>query len=672
NMSAFPKIDEVHNENDESSEEAITPQPTVLFQREAATMKTKNIAHVGGSGSKNSQRVSFTEQKENAHNGGHYSNESSSNTGSAVQKPNAKVAATLQSMRAAELNRLRATARSPMRTALANQTAAVVQQATSNIRRSLLAEQQEKLRPDVKRINSNNRGISAASVNQSLNAIRKAKKEVIHDKSKSAKNVRFQWEQENSEAKVLKQKVEENRRQIRTIQRQLSSAHFKDKARKEEAEKFQRFAKLEEEYKFNSEVHRDHQLSLKEQRDRERRMSTDVRAKIRRNKREGEERMRMKQIEEDQAIFDVKADLHRARMEAARSNAEDRRKSFQFRAGDARRIRGIRASWKEKEFNDMHQGFELERAAARDVDNYKKQVAEEERKSVRNDNVIAKKGRKRQEDFANDAMYAQHASYELKWAGERDAEAYKKRMQEERRKSLAGRNKESVRHAKVMEELRSIAQEKEAESYMLKWAGEKDAEAYLKKMEEERRQSLQQRGRDARKARQYEEEQHAKAVSEAIADGEIQSACQKDVEQYQSECAERRRMSLQHRGKHMHMNRLQEEEQRIAQMQKQEADSMLESLAQKDVEGYYKDCKRRRRKSLALRAKERRQHAKWKQKKQQETVRNNAHSSYLNSLDVQHMALAKEQERARRALDALRGAGFQIKGNPFKDLLKGL
>jgi hypothetical protein len=412
-----------------------------------------------------------------------------------------------------------------MRTALANQTAAVVEQATSNIRKSLLTGEQENQRPGVNKTHSN-RGITAESVNQSLNAIRKAKKEVVRDKSKAAKNVRFQWEQENTEAKTLQQKVEENRRQIRTIQRQLSSAHFKDKARKDEAHKMERFAKLEQEYKFNSEVFRDHQLTLKEQRDRERRMSTDVRAKIRQNKREGEEMMKMKKIEEDQAIFDVKADLHRARMEAARANAEERRKSFQFRAGDARRIRGMRACWREKELNEMHKGFELNRAAARDIDDYKKQLAEEERKDIRTDNVIAKNARKREEDLANEAMNAEHASYELKWAGERDAEAYKMRMQEERRKSLAGRNKESVRHAKVMEELRCIAREKEAESYILKWAGEKDAEAYLKKLEEERRKSLQLRGQEARKARQYEEEVHAKAVSDAIADGELQSACE--------------------------------------------------------------------------------------------------------------------------------------------------
>jgi hypothetical protein len=117
------------------------------------------------------------------------------------------------------------------------------------------------------------------------------------------------------------------------------------------------------------------------------------------------------------------------------------------------------------------------------------------------------------------------------------------------------------------------------------------------------------------------------------------------------------------------MNRLQAEERRLEQLQKDEASHKLESLAQKDVEEYYKDCQRRRRKSLALRAKERRQHAAWKKKKAQEDVTARAHTSYLNSLDIQHVAMAKEQERARMAMDALRSAGYNFQGNPFEDIL---
>lgn len=120
------------------------------------------------------------------------------------------------------------------------------------------------------------------------------------------------------------------------------------------------------------------------------------------------------------------------------------------------------------------------------------------------------------------------------------------------------------------------------------------------------------------------------------------------------------------------MNRLQEEERRLEQMQKEEEGFKLDSLARKDVEEYYKDCQKRRRKSLALRAKERRQHVEWKRQQSQKQVKERAHTSYLNSLDAQHVALAKEQERARMALDALRSAGCKLKGNPFGGILEGL
>ena len=147
---------------------------------------------------------------------------------------------------------------------------------------------------------------------------------------------------------------------------------------------------------------------------------------------------------------------------------------------------------------------------------------------------------------------------------------------------------------------------------------------------------------------------------------------QKDVEKYKAECAERRRKSFQFRGKQVRVQRLEEEERRLEQMQKDEENCKLDSLAQKDVEEYYKDCRRGRRKSLALRAKEIRQHVEWKKRKEQKEVEERARTTQLNSLDIHHMALAREQERACRAMDALRSAGCNWKGNPFGDLINNL
>ena len=95
----------------------------------------------------------------------------------------------------------------------------------------------------------------------------------------------------------------------------------------------------------------------------------------------------------------------------------------------------------------------------------------------------------------------------------------------------------------------------------------------------------------------------------------------------------------------------------------------LESQARSDVKKYIEDCKKQRRKSLALRAKEKRRHAKWKRQQREKEVRDRNHTSHLKSLDAQHMAFSQQQERARMAMDALRSAGMKIKGNPFGDLM---
>mmetsp|Transcript_13390 Transcript_13390/g.37707 ORF Transcript_13390/g.37707 Transcript_13390/m.37707 type:complete len:691 (+) Transcript_13390:165-2237(+) len=619
-----------------------TPSPTVLFQPDASADQPSTTLI-------SEKRVSFAPDDTENTDG------SFSGAPSLTSK-----AASRNSIRDAELNRLRANkTKSPLRANLIKLTEAVINDVATSIQRSALKEKNQNIGP-------------SSSVYQSVNAGRNARMNVVRKKHEVAKSVSFKWDKEKAEAKSLQKKVEENRRQIRAIQRKLTSAHFKDKARQDEAQKLDRLDKLEKEYMFKSKVFQDHQQKLKEERDRNRKKSIDARANIRRNVREGEDVLKAKKLEEDKVIFEVRADLHRSRMETKKANAERRRKSFQFRAGDARKIRDMRSAWREKDLQDQHAGYELSRAAAKDVANYKKRAKKEECDDFKKRNQDANESRKRQNEQRSKALLVEHMSYELKWQGERDAEAYRKKMKEERRKSLAGRNKESARHARVMEELRAIANEKEAESFMLKFNADNDAKAYIAKLAEERRKSLQLRGQEARKRRQYEDEQHSKAIENALKEGALQSDCQRDVEKHKAECAERRRKSFQYRGKQAHLQRLEEEERRLDQMQKDEEGHKLDALAQKDVEEYYKDCQRRRRKSLALRAKERRQHVEWTKKKQQKELQDRAHTSHLNSLDVHHMALAKEREHALRAMDALRNAGCTWKGNPFGDLLSDL
>ena len=67
----------------------------------------------------------------------------------------------------------------------------------------------------------------------------------------------------------------------------------------------------------------------------------------------------------------------------------------------------------------------------------------------------------------------EHKSYELKWTGEKDDVVYKKQCAEDRRKSLAFRNQERKKPKEIMTEIEDGMRSKEHESYMLKLTGER-------------------------------------------------------------------------------------------------------------------------------------------------------------------------------------------------------
>ena len=95
----------------------------------------------------------------------------------------------------------------------------------------------------------------------------------------------------------------------------------------------------------------------------------------------------------------------------------------------------------------------------------------------------------------------------------------------------------------------------------------------------------------------------------------------------------------------------------------------LETLARTDVEEYVQDCKRRRRLSLAQRAKESRHHEEWKKKKAEQERATRARHTRNMGIDRRAMELAREKERAKNALNALRHAKCTFStGNPFGSL----
>jgi hypothetical protein len=613
---------------------------------------------------------------------------------------------------------------------------------------------------------------ATVSVNETLNAAREARKINFEQRSRETSQVRNQWKEEKEEANTYHEEAEKMRHGLLNLQRQLSSKYQHARAKSETEKKHARLDAITQESQFKSQVYQDHHRTLKEERNRKRRESTQARAKLRQNNREGEDKLNMLRIEEDQALHEERHEAVKASTKCKQESADNRRQSFQFRNGDARRIRELYDNLKQEDQHREHQSFELKLGGARDANAYKKQLeeyrrqsfagrnahgkkqrdlvkdqeatelakeqasyrlkwdgekdaeayqremekerreslagrnmtgkqqrdlmenlrlealskeqaniqlkingerdaeayrqkmAEERRVSFAGRNAHGKKQRDLQVEMDSKAQYDESASYELKWGGERDAEAYTRQMEKERRESLAQKNKDSVRHAKVMEELRDIAHEKETESFALKWAGENDAKEYLANCEEERRQSLNFRNKEGSRHRQIEEEQRMQALAEVQQDEVLRAQGRKDMEAYKKECSERDRKSLEFRQKEANVQRVEEKRVHQQEYEVEQGNRALVDAANWDVKEYIQDCQSRRRLSLAFRAKEKRHNRRWEQKQADQALAKRMQDSRLRSKDRREREIAHREERRRVALDAIRHAGcsFNVNG----------
>lgn len=672
---------------------------------------------------------------------------------------------------------------------------------------------------------------ASISVNQTLNAARHAKINLNQKRATATAKLRDQWKEEKEEAHLFHAETAKQRQELLALQKQLSTKFRTNKNARDLLEKQKQLDAIVRESEFKSEVFRQHQSKLKEERYLRRRESTEKRAALRRVHRDGEEKLRMIQIEEDEAVHEERYATSIATREYKKRCADHRRTSFQFRTGDARRIRELHAKIESDRKVQSQANYELQFAADRDTDTYRKKQEEERRYSLAFRNEEGRKHREKELLLRSENLVAQHASYELKlagerdsdkykkfmadekrkslafrnqeghlhkelrnqqvqeemvnmhqnyelkWAGEKDVEAYEQKMEENRRNSLAwrnlkgkrerdkererqleaqadahssfelkcaslrdvdahhkkmaeqrrdsvaARNKESrkqrnetisrennqtelvhqeyelkwksendvaaynrhmekerreslrvrneerVSHAKVMDELRSLAIEQQTESLMLKWAGENDAKNYLGAVEDERRKSLKFRNKEGKRLRDLDKAAYNAAVSQAHEEEVLQAAAHNDVENYKKECAKRDRLSIQFRLKEANIQRLEEVAEREKHQEIEEFNKLLEEHAWSDVQEYFNDCQQRKRQSLAFRAKEKRKHFQWAQLEAEREIERQSKDSRYRSLDRRHQEMAKSKERARIVLDAIQHAGCTFSSNPVGHLV---
>ena len=400
----------------------------------------------------------------------------------------------------------------------------------------------------------------------------------------------------------------------------------------------------------------------------DRRMSLARRNASAAQQRKQEEERQAKQSAKQHESYQLKFAGERDAEKYKKQLEMERRQYLAQRNKEAHRQRIQEDARQDEELKVRHESFELKWGGEKDAEKYKKRLEEERRQSLAFRGREALRIRDFEEGEATKQFNAQRDYYESKWGAEKDVEEYKKQMEEEHRQSLALRNAERCRHESVMKQLQRIAHEKECDTYKAQQSDAKDVRDYLAQLENERRESFVARGKQIQEGRRVEEADHDKAMERLHQDEAYKAADQQDVRTYQRACAERDRSSLAFRGKELQRQRVEMDLQAEKQKEQDHENFETDTLARRDVEEYLKECRRRRRMSLASRAKETRRHAAWKRQQEEKERQERRRLVHGRLMDQRYVELARQEERAKEALEAIRHAN-RTSTNPFAGLL---
>lgn len=115
---------------------------------------------------------------------------------------------------------------------------------------------------------------------------------------------------------------------------------------------------------------------------------------------------------------------------------------------------------------------------------------------------------------------------------------------------------------------------------------------------------------------------------------------------------------------------MQEENDRQTKLEEDHKNHLLDTEAWKDVNDYVEECKRRRRLSLAFRAKEKRRHFEFAKKQAALEVERQHRYTRYRSEDARYVEIAKLREKARIAMESFNyPPECSFGSNPFGTLL---
>jgi len=439
------------------------------------------------------------------------------------------------------------------------------------------------------------------SINESLNAVKQARLGAFEQKKAETAHIKEVRLKARNEIEKLNAEAEKVKQDLLQVRSHLSTEF--SRARREKKEKI-RIAKREEitqESLFKSKVHREHNKKQRDNELRRKRESVLTRKKIRINHREGEEKMKLLRVSEDSAYFDERKASSKAQETVKKESMSRKRQSLAFRNKHASSIRELDSMLEHKHIREEEESYELKVSGEKDAKAYKRELEEDRRKSFAFRNEEASKQRALSKEIQDNELQERHASFELNLADEKDAKNYKHQLEEERRQSFAFRNAEGLKHRVLTKQMEKEVLQKDHESYELKWAGEKDTEDYKEIIKEGRRESFVYRNAEASAQRALSQKMKSDEMEKSHNSIELKWAGEKDVEAYECQMREERRNSFEFRN-------AEASEQRtfLRKIQKEESQEIHESFelkwaGEKDVEVYKRQMEEERRVSFEFR-----------------------------------------------------------------------
>jgi hypothetical protein len=424
------------------------------------------------------------------------------------------------------------------------------------------------------------------SVNAALNAAKQAKEKALKEKVEAAAMIRSLWKEEKEEALEFIEESKKIRQEQLDLQIQLSSQFSRAKARRNLQQRQVKREQSEKDSLFKSNVAVEHQRKIKELEEKRRRESIVTRAKIRDNHRQGEEKLKLLKLEQEKALLEERESTSQAFQLYKMDRLASAKKNYQFRNGDAIRIRELHNRMEAQRLMEKHESFELMLAAERDVDEYRRGLAEKRRQSLNSRNAEASKQRLLTEQDLSTKKQLEHESYELKAEAERDVANYQKKLEQQRRESLAFRNKEGRRHRQLSSEQEAEEKKSKHESFQLKFAAEQDVEAYEQKEALHRRMSLEQRGAASKEIRRKQLNEESEQLRQEHESWELKFAGERDAAQYREQLLEQRRKSIEQSNQVARRQRREEEKCRAQELQTEHESYELKWAGERDAQEY--------------------------------------------------------------------------------------